>query len=46
MLTANHWAEHGDPNGGVRKRIEGAEAVFNPIGRTKTSTNQTSSPKN
>jgi hypothetical protein len=25
MLTANHWTEHRDPNGGVRGRSEGAE---------------------
>jgi hypothetical protein len=41
MLTANHWAEHGVPNGAVRERTERAEAVCNPIGRTKISTNQT-----
>jgi hypothetical protein len=40
MLTANHWIEHGVPNGGVRERTEGAEGVCNPIGRT-VSTNQT-----
>jgi hypothetical protein len=41
MLTANHWTEHGDPNGGVRERTEGAERVCSPIGRTTISTNQT-----
>jgi len=41
MLRANHWMEHRFPNGGVRERIEGAEEVCNPIGRTTTSTNQT-----
>lgn len=41
MLAANHWIEHGDPNGGVRGRTEVAERVCNPIGRTTTSTNQT-----
>jgi hypothetical protein len=40
MLTSNHWTEHGDTNGGVRERTEGAEGLCNPIGRT-TSTNQT-----
>jgi hypothetical protein len=30
----------GDSNGGVRERIEGAERVCNPIGRTIISTNQ------
>jgi hypothetical protein len=34
MLTANHWTEYGDPNGGVRIRTAGAEVVYNPIGRT------------
>jgi hypothetical protein len=41
MLAANHWAEHGVPNGGVRERTEGAEGVCNPIGRTIIPTNQT-----
>jgi hypothetical protein len=40
MLEANHQIEHGDGNGGVRERTEGAEGVCNPIGRT-LSTNQT-----
>jgi hypothetical protein len=31
MLTANHWIEHGDYNGGVRERTEGDEGVCNPI---------------
>jgi hypothetical protein len=39
MLTAKHWTEHGNPNGGVRERIEGAEEVCNPIGRTTISIN-------
>jgi hypothetical protein len=34
LLTANHWTEHGVPNEGVGKRTEGAQAVYNPIGRT------------
>jgi hypothetical protein len=42
MLIANHWTEHGDPNGGVRERTEGVEGVCNPIGRTIISTIQTS----
>jgi len=25
MLAANHWTEHGDPNGGVREKTEGPE---------------------
>jgi hypothetical protein len=41
MLTANHWTEHGDPNGGVKERTEGAEGVGSPIGRTTISINQT-----
>jgi hypothetical protein len=41
MLAANHWTEHGVPNGGVRGRTEGAEGVCNPIGRTTILTNQT-----
>jgi hypothetical protein len=40
MLTANHWTEHGKPNGEVRERKEGAEGVYNPIGRTTVSINQ------
>jgi hypothetical protein len=41
MLTGNHQTEHGDPNGGVRGRTEGAEGDCNPIGRTTISTHQT-----
>jgi hypothetical protein len=41
MLAAKHWTEHGDPNGRVRGRTEGAEGVCNTIGRTTVSTNQT-----
>jgi hypothetical protein len=33
-------SEHRDPNRGVRGRTEGAEGVYNPIGRTTISTNQ------
>jgi hypothetical protein len=40
MLTANYWIEHGNPNGGVRERTQGAEGVCNPIVRT-TNINQT-----
>jgi hypothetical protein len=40
MQTAKHQTEHGDPNGGVRTRTEGAERVCNPIGRTTVSINQ------
>jgi len=39
MVAANHWTELGDPNGGLREKAEGAEAVCNTIGRTTTSTN-------
>jgi len=41
MVTDNHWTEQGDPNGGVREKTEGAEGVYNAIGRTIISTNQT-----
>jgi hypothetical protein len=34
MLTVNHWAECTVSNGIVRERIEGAEGICNPIGRT------------
>jgi hypothetical protein len=40
MLPDNNWTGHRVPNGGVRERTEGAEGVFNPIGRTTISTNQ------
>jgi hypothetical protein len=40
MLVAKHQTKHGDPNGGDRGRTEGAEGVYNPIGRTTISTNQ------
>jgi hypothetical protein len=39
MLAANYQAVHGDSNGRVRGRIEGAQGVCNLIGR-KISTNQ------
>jgi hypothetical protein len=42
MLTANHWTEHGNLNGGARERTEGAEGVSRPIGKTTISTNQIS----
>jgi hypothetical protein len=38
MLAANHWTEHGNPNGGVRERTEEAEGVCNSIGRTISTT--------
>jgi hypothetical protein len=43
MLSANHWTEHKVPlpHGGARERTEGAEEVFNSIGGTKVSINQT-----
>jgi hypothetical protein len=41
ILPASHWTEHGVPNGGVRERIEGTEGLWNTIGRTTISTNQT-----
>jgi hypothetical protein len=40
MHAAKHQTEHGDPNGGVRGMTEGAEGVYNSIGRTTISTNQ------
>ena len=40
ILTANHQAEPGDPNGRARGGTEGAEEDWKPIERT-TSTNQT-----
>jgi hypothetical protein len=36
MLTVNYLAKHG----GVRERIGGTEGLFNLIGRTIISTNQ------
>ena len=41
MLAVNHRTEHRDPNGGAKERTEGAEGVYNPIGKTTISTNQT-----
>ena len=41
MLTANHWTEHGVPNGGVREGTEGDVVVCNPIGRTTILANET-----
>jgi len=41
MLTANHWTVNGVPYGLVRERTEGAEEIFNLIGRTTISTKQT-----
>jgi hypothetical protein len=38
MLTANHWAEQGVSNGGVRGRTEEAEGIHNFIERTAIST--------
>jgi len=40
MLAAHHFTENGAPNGGVRKRIEGAEGVYNPIRTTLIPTKQ------
>jgi hypothetical protein len=37
-LIANNWTELRDPN---TRRTEVAEGVYNPIGRTTVSTNQT-----
>jgi hypothetical protein len=41
VLIANCRTENGDPNGGVRGKTEGAEMVYNPIGRTTISMKQT-----
>lgn len=40
MLSASHWIENWDLNGGVSERTEVIEGMFNPIGRTTVSTNQ------
>jgi hypothetical protein len=44
MHAANYKTEHGDPNGEVSGRTEGAEVVSNPIGKTTISTNQNHPP--
>jgi hypothetical protein len=41
MLTGNHLTEHGLSNGGIRQRTKGAERVYNTIGRTTVSSNET-----
>jgi hypothetical protein len=41
MLAANHWTEHRVPSAEVIERTEVAEGVYNPIGITTISTNQT-----
>jgi hypothetical protein len=41
MIAVNHWTEHRVPDGGVEEGTEGAEVVFNSIGRTTISNNQT-----
>jgi len=41
ILGANHRTEHQDPKGEVKERTEGAKGVWNPIGRTRISTNHT-----
>jgi hypothetical protein len=41
MLAAKHQMEPGNPNEGLRGRIEGAEGVYNPMGGTTIPTNQT-----
>jgi hypothetical protein len=35
MLTANHWTDHRDFNGGVRERTEGAEESLSGINGEK-----------
>ena len=39
MPAANQWSKHRAPNGCDRERTEGAEWVWNHIGRTSISTN-------
>jgi hypothetical protein len=39
---AHSQTDHRVPNGGVRDMTEGAERVYNPIGRTTISTNESS----
>jgi hypothetical protein len=41
IYAARHWTEHGDLNGGARRRTEVGESICNPIGRTTIWTNQT-----
>jgi hypothetical protein len=43
MHAANHRSEQKNPIRGDRGRTEGAERVFNTIGKTTISINQTSS---
>jgi len=31
MLKANHWTELGDPSGGIKGRMEGAEGALSGI---------------
>ena len=45
MLTANHWIEHGVPNGGVRERTEGADAVCNSHRKNNNINHPDPSPK-
>jgi hypothetical protein len=39
IIAADHKTDHGNPNGGVKGRTEGAEGVCIPIARTTISTN-------
>jgi hypothetical protein len=41
MLTTNYQTEHEDASGGVRRRIEGAKEICNPIERSTISTSKT-----
>ena len=41
MLAANHWTEHGVPNGGVREGTEEAKGIYSPMEGATVSTNQT-----
>jgi hypothetical protein len=40
MLTANHWTEHGIPDGGVGEGTEGAEGSCRPMREATASTSQ------
>ena len=40
MLAANHWTEHGVPDGGVGEGTEGAEEVCSPMGGVTVPTGQ------
>jgi hypothetical protein len=39
ILTPNHWTEVGNPSGGIRRGIKGAEGEGDPIERSAVSIN-------